>query len=82
MFGARDEVVGQVRAASPAWDSSKCSEAFSLVSREMVRDLIFEEGLRVDGRGLRDIRTIACEVGLYEPLDGSALFQRRQTQVG
>ncbi len=36
---------------------------------------------RCDGRSLTDLRPIACETDLYEPLHGSALFQRGQTQV-
>lgn len=36
---------------------------------------------RCDGRNLDELRIISCETGLYEPLHGSALFQRGQTQV-
>ena len=36
---------------------------------------------RCDGRKLTDIRPISCDVDLYRPLHGSALFQRGQTQV-
>jgi len=36
---------------------------------------------RCDGRKLDDLRNISCEVDLYKPLHGSALFQRGQTQV-
>ena len=41
----------------------------------------FQENLRVDGRSSTDIRPISCEVNLHNPLHGSALFQRGQTQV-
>lgn len=34
-----------------------------------------------DGRKLEELRKISCEVDLYKPLHGSALFQRGQTQV-
>ena len=37
--------------------------------------------VRCDGRDLNEIRDIACEVDLYKPLHGSAIFQRGQTQV-
>lgn len=37
---------------------------------------------RCDGRQLTDLRNISCEVDLFKPLHGSALFQRGQTQVG
>lgn len=36
---------------------------------------------RCDGRKLDELRNISCEVDLYKPLHGSALFQRGQTQV-
>ena len=36
---------------------------------------------RCDGRKLTELRPISCEVDLYKPLHGSALFQRGQTQV-
>ncbi|KAG8292454.1 Polyribonucleotide nucleotidyltransferase 1, mitochondrial [Homalodisca vitripennis] len=36
---------------------------------------------RCDGRALDQLRAISCEVDLYKPLHGSALFQRGQTQV-
>lgn len=56
-------------------------EAFSHFTRDVFRNLIFETNQRCDGRGLTDIRDISCEVNLYNPLHGSALFQRGQTQV-
>lgn len=36
---------------------------------------------RCDGRGLTDLRNISCQTNMFEPLHGSALFQRGQTQV-
>ena len=81
MFNIRDDIVTRTRATHPHWESSKVSEAFSKVSSEVVRGLIFDESVRVDGRGLSDIRPVSCEVNLHDPLHGSALFQRGQTQV-
>ncbi|MGI9952034.1 polyribonucleotide nucleotidyltransferase [Moorellaceae bacterium AZ2] len=51
------------------------------VEKEVVRKLILEEGRRVDGRGLEDIRPISCEVGVLARTHGSALFTRGETQV-
>lgn len=51
------------------------------VEKEIVRRLITEEGLRVDGRALNEIRPITCEVGFLPRPHGSALFTRGQTQV-
>ena len=81
MFQIRDDIVSMTRGTHPHWEAAKISEAFSGVSSEMVRDLIFDENIRVDGRGLTDIRPISCQVNLHHPLHGSALFQRGQTQV-
>ncbi len=47
--------------------------------REM-REMILTEGKRLDGRGVKDVRPIACEVGLLPRTHGSALFQRGETQ--
>lgn len=43
--------------------------------------LIFVLFFRCDGRDFDSLRDISCEVDLYKPLHGSALFQRGQTQV-
>lgn len=51
-----------------------------LVKRE-VRRLITNEGLRPDGRGLDEIRSISSEVGVLPRTHGSGLFTRGQTQV-
>ncbi|MEN6295699.1 MAG: polyribonucleotide nucleotidyltransferase [Chloroherpetonaceae bacterium] len=48
--------------------------------QEMMRKMIIEEKRRLDGRGLRDIRPISCEVGLLPRAHGSALFTRGETQ--
>ena len=46
-----------------------------------VRNNILDNGMRPDGRDLRTIRPITCEVGLLPRTHGSALFKRGQTQV-
>ena len=80
MFAVRDDVVTSLKSQEQI-ESSKISEAFSKVCKDTVRDMIINENLRVDGRSLTDVRPITCEVDLYSPLHGSALFQRGQTQV-
>jgi polyribonucleotide nucleotidyltransferase len=49
--------------------------------KEIVRKMILDEGDRVDGRKLDEIRQISCEVGFLPRPHGSALFTRGQTQV-
>jgi polyribonucleotide nucleotidyltransferase len=46
----------------------------------ILRGAILDKGLRVDGRGLEDIRPITCEVGVLPRTHGSALFTRGETQ--
>jgi polyribonucleotide nucleotidyltransferase len=46
-----------------------------------IRGNLLNEGKRINGRGLTDIRSISCEVGLLPRTHGSALFTRGQTQV-
>jgi len=55
-------------------------EIFEETEREIVRKMILEQGKRIDGRGLKDIRDIKCEIGLLPRTHGSALFTRGQTQ--
>ncbi|MBN1997731.1 polyribonucleotide nucleotidyltransferase [candidate division KSB1 bacterium] len=47
----------------------------------LMRKMIIEEGVRLDGRGADEIREISIEVGLLPRAHGSALFTRGQTQV-
>ncbi|MEN3189434.1 MAG: polyribonucleotide nucleotidyltransferase [Atribacterota bacterium] len=54
---------------------------FDDICREVVRSLILQEKIRVDGRKLDDIRPISCEIGILPRVHGSALFTRGQTQA-
>jgi polyribonucleotide nucleotidyltransferase len=51
------------------------------IEKEHLRRRILDEGVRADGRGLDDIRSLSCEVGLLPRTHGSALFTRGQTQA-
>ena len=51
------------------------------IEYECVRDVVLNEGKRIDGRGLKEMREIKCEVGVLPRAHGSALFSRGQTQV-
>lgn len=55
-------------------------EAYNSVCKKVFRNLVLDD-IRCDGRQFTDLRNISCEVDLYKPLHGSALFQRGQTQV-
>jgi DNA polymerase III epsilon subunit family exonuclease len=54
---------------------------FGLVHKKTVRRLVLDEGVRIDGRGVTDIRPISVEVGLVPRAHGSGLFTRGETQA-
>jgi polyribonucleotide nucleotidyltransferase len=54
---------------------------FNLVHKKTVRRLVLDEGIRMDGRALDEIRPISVEVGILPRAHGSGLFTRGQTQA-
>ncbi|MFR3155782.1 MAG: polyribonucleotide nucleotidyltransferase [Christensenellales bacterium] len=62
-------------------NKSMLSEALYKAEKKAVRTLVKEEGKRVDGRAHDEIRPLSCEVGLFNRVHGSALFNRGLTQV-
>jgi polyribonucleotide nucleotidyltransferase len=55
--------------------------AYRALTKKLVRQRILTDKIRIDGRGLTDIRTLSCEVGVVPRVHGSALFQRGETQI-
>ena len=55
--------------------------AFRSATKAIVRKRIVNEGKRIDGRGVADIRPLSAEVGVLPSVHGSGLFQRGETQV-
>src|SRR5207247_6822809 len=53
----------------------------ALLQKTTVRRLVLDEGIRIDGRGLTDIRPISIDVGLIPRAHGSGLFTRGETQA-
>ena len=51
------------------------------VQKKAVRDLVLEEGIRLDGRKTSDIRPIWCEIDYLPSTHGSAIFTRGETQA-
>ncbi|XP_066451843.1 polyribonucleotide nucleotidyltransferase 1, mitochondrial isoform X2 [Eleutherodactylus coqui] len=86
---SRDESVNKVRLETeeslkekfPNAEPFDLIESFNIVTKEVFKNLILNEYRRCDGRDLSSLRDIRCEVDLFKPLHGSALFQRGQTQV-
>ena len=62
-------------------NSKDINEVLDDITKEEVRRLILEEGIRPDNRKATEIRPITCEVGLLPRTHGSGLFKRGQTQV-
>jgi polyribonucleotide nucleotidyltransferase len=55
--------------------------AFRSLQKEVTRSRIVNEGVRIDGRGPADIRSLSAEVGVVSTAHGTGLFQRGETQV-
>ena len=57
------------------------SEELKSLEKSVMRNIVINEGIRVDGRKYNEVRPISCEVGLIPRVHGSALFTRGSTQV-
>ena len=55
--------------------------ALRALTKKLVRERIIREKVRIDGRGLTDIRPLTAEVGIVPRVHGSALFERGETQI-
>ncbi len=76
----KGEVVPQALTEFP--DKQKdIKAAFEELKRNVFRGLVIQKELRIDGRGLKDIRPITCEVEVLPRTHGSALFTRGETQA-
>jgi polyribonucleotide nucleotidyltransferase len=64
----------------PTYTPEQVANAFESLQERVVRDLILE-GKRIDGRSVRQLRPIVCEVGVLPRTHGSAIFARGETQA-
>jgi polyribonucleotide nucleotidyltransferase len=55
--------------------------AFRALTKKLVRERIIRDQVRIDGRGVRDIRPLSAEVEVVPRVHGSALFERGETQI-
>lgn len=87
---ADDELKGRVKKAVaeqveagtlPATAIGQVSGAYKSVTKKVVRSRILTEQIRMDGRGLADIRPLDAEVQVIPRVHGSAIFQRGETQI-
>ncbi|MEX0152643.1 polyribonucleotide nucleotidyltransferase [Microbacterium sp. LMI1-1-1.1] len=82
----KDRVKGELIAAVeagelPAGAPIEFSAAYKSVTKKIVRGRILSDGVRIDGRGLADIRPLDAEVQVIPRVHGSAIFQRGETQI-
>ena len=56
-------------------------KAYGAVTRHIVRQRVLTEQVRIDGRGLTDIRQLTAEVEVLPRVHGSAIFERGETQI-
>ncbi|MBP2323930.1 polyribonucleotide nucleotidyltransferase [Kibdelosporangium banguiense] len=70
--GAREEFEGREK---------EIGAAFRSLNKKLVRQRILRDKVRIDGRGLTDIRQLSAEVAVIPRAHGSALFERGETQI-
>ncbi|QGQ19648.1 polyribonucleotide nucleotidyltransferase [Cellulomonas sp. JZ18] len=79
-----DEIKAEVQAELAAQFEGREKEvgaAYRSLQKKLIRQRILTDGFRIDGRGLRDIRTLSAEVEVLPRTHGSALFERGETQI-
>ena len=57
------------------------SAAYRAVQKKLIRQRILKDKVRIDGRGLADIRALSAEVEVLPRVHGSAIFERGETQI-
>ncbi|SJM48597.1 polyribonucleotide nucleotidyltransferase [Gulosibacter sp. 10] len=76
------EIAAKVEAGElPESANGQVSAAYKSVTKDIVRGRILSDGLRIDGRGVTDIRQLDAEVDVIPRVHGSAIFQRGETQI-
>jgi polyribonucleotide nucleotidyltransferase len=75
-------LVGADDAPGPfAGRGGELKKAYRSLQKQIVRDRIVKEGVRIDGRGVADLRPLEAEIGIIPTAHGTGLFQRGETQV-
>ena len=76
------KLVGDSQTEGPFHGRQKeVSAAYRSVQKKLVRQRILRDSVRIDGRGLRDIRALSAEVDVLPRTHGSAIFERGETQI-
>ena len=83
-YAALDAATEETVSALADGEAARAKQVSALVDKakkQVFRDAIVRDGRRIDGRGLKDVRPITCEIGLLPRTHGSALFTRGETQA-
>ncbi|AUS80208.1 polyribonucleotide nucleotidyltransferase [Actinoalloteichus sp. AHMU CJ021] len=75
------EKVGVGEGEAFAGREKEISAAFRSLTKQLVRQRVLRDRVRIDGRGLADIRSLGAEVSVIPRAHGSALFERGETQI-
>ena len=77
------EVVEQLAGEGKPFEAraSEVGKAFGEVTKQVIRQRILRDQVRIDGRGLSDIRQLTAEVEVLPRVHGSAIFERGETQI-
>ncbi|TLM85348.1 polyribonucleotide nucleotidyltransferase [Pseudarthrobacter sp. NamE5] len=76
----KDEVLADL-AGQFEGREKELSAAFRSLTKHVVRQRILKDQIRIDGRGLTDIRQLTAEVEVLPRVHGSAIFERGETQI-
>ncbi|HEV7217188.1 MAG TPA: polyribonucleotide nucleotidyltransferase, partial [Chloroflexota bacterium] len=76
----KDEVLAELGGQFEGREK-ELSAAFRSVTKQVVRQRILKDQIRIDGRGLTDIRQLTAEVEVLPRVHGSAIFERGETQI-
>src|SRR6201999_630218 len=75
------EKVGAVEGGAFEGREKEIGAAFRALNKKLVRQRILRDKIRIDGRGITDIRQLSAEVALIPRAHGSALFERGETHI-
>ena len=81
---ATDEISARAKESLAAQFEGREKEipaALRSLTKKLVRQRVLRDKVRIDGRGLRDIRPLAAEVEVVPRVHGSAIFERGETQI-
>jgi polyribonucleotide nucleotidyltransferase len=75
------ELAKERTAAQLEGREKEVSAAYRSLTKTLVRQRVVKDGVRIDGRGVRDIRTLSAEIDVVPRVHGSSLFERGETQI-